>query len=284
MSNDFRPRVLPADECTSIADAIAAGAGTRSGTPGPSTPAPSSSSSRPRVCAVGAAPGSRWRASGAPSSRTPRRCSHRPSWSTPPEGEPGSFKDRTILQARPVPGDRGRADRGPHGRRRLGDHRHQGVVHRCGRPAATCRGGGGRRGLDRRGARHRVRGSGRVPLRRRDRTARGHRRAPAVPPHRAALPRGRRRGLRRRSRRGVREPLRGRGGDGRTDRRVRRTADAGRQRRDLRQPARHRGQRRRLVPGARHHRVPGHGRLHRERRHRPPRRRRGRARHAAAAR
>ena len=66
--------------------------------------------------------------------------------------------------------------------------------------------------------------------------------------------------------------------------RVDRAADAGRQRRDVRQRARHRALRRRLVPGARHRRVAGHGRVHGDRRHRPRRGRRGRARARRCAR
>ena len=70
--------------------------------------------------------------------------------------------------------------------------------------------------------------------------------------------------------------------DGRPGPRVDRAADAGRQRRDVRQRARHRALRRRLVPGGRHRRVAGHGRVHGDRRHRPRRGRRGRARDAVA--
>ena len=140
------------------------------------------------------------------------------------EGEPGTYKDRTILRLDPYHAIEGAliaaiavgADRIVFGlKRSFGDVGTR-VRSAVAEVEAAGLGGGHRAGG--------VRGSRRVPLRRGDGPARDHRRPLSVPSHRTAVPPGRRRGGRVRDGRHQRqrpvEPRR----DGRTatDRRLRR--------------------------------------------------------------
>ncbi len=110
------------------------------------------------------------------------------------EGEPGTYKDRTILTRNPYEVIEGAliaalavgADRVVFGlKRSFGE-----VV----APGAGRHRRDGRGRLDRRHRGRRLRGARRVPVRRGDGPARGHRRALPVPPPGPALPPGRRRG------------------------------------------------------------------------------------------
>ena len=128
-------------------------------------------------------------------------------------------------------------------------------------------------GLDGRPRHLHLRGARGVPLRRGDRAARGPRRPPAVPPHRAALPAGRGRGRRDRRRCHRRQRAGRPRRDGR--RRDRRAVRARRQRRDDGQrPEDHRPGRG-LVPHRGHRPLTGDAGLHHHRRHPPERGRRG---------
>ena len=198
------------------------------------------------------------------------------------EGEPGTFKDRAILRANPYAVLEGARDRRSCRRRADGRHRPQGDV----RPR-------GRTGRSRRSPRwkppggstaacspcSRDRGSTSTARRRRcSRPSPVVRRSRASPRRGAAAPPS---VVERRRRRGERERARRSGADGRADGG---SAGAGQQRRDDRQRAGDRRQRRRVVPLARHRRVTGHDRVHRQRFDEAGRGRRDPDGHAARAR
>ena len=169
----------------------------------------------------------------------------------------------------PVSGARGRADRRACSWGRHGDRRDEARV-RAGSGARACRDRRARAGgLDRRRHADCRRRSDGVPPRRRDCAARGDRRSPSVPAHRAALPARRRRSRRARGRRDDRLRSLCACRDGGAQRRVVGAAHARRQRRDAR--ARHARvrARHRLVSLGRHRTIPRHGRVHRVRRHTP---------------
>ena len=152
---------------------------------------PRSRSSRRPACGAGAAPASRPAPSGGRWRRTPPRPGRPPSSSTRAEGEPGSFKDRTLLARNPyrvLEGALIAADT-------VGAERVVIAVkasfidaaERLHRAIAEVGRGGWGRGIDI-SRRRRPRG---VPVRRGDGAARGRRRPPAVPTRRAAVPRRR---------------------------------------------------------------------------------------------
>ena len=101
MSTDFRPRVLPADDVPSITEAIATGAGdalrdARAVDPGTVVELVDASGLRGRGGA-GFPVARKWRTVVANS----RRCSPRPSWSTPPKASPGRSRTARSCSANP---------------------------------------------------------------------------------------------------------------------------------------------------------------------------------------
>ena len=240
-------------------------------------------SSRPPACAAAAAPGfptgRKW--------RTVRDyCSNFERTSVvvnAAEGEPGTFKDRTILRNDPYQVLEGALIAALRSRRRSDHRRARSDPSRRDRAAAGRDRRDQGRGLVGRHRDLRLRRAGRVSLRRRDGPV-GDRSTAAIPLPRIAPPyrRGVREVVESAADVGTRQRLVGARRDGRTERRQRSPARVGRQRRDARERRAHPRPRCGMVPDRRHAGVAGHDRLHRDGLDRSQRRRRSHHGHAVA--